>query len=46
MKRASAFFLEASSALVGASFDPALSSKLMETFSPWIVAFFSSTRLL
>ncbi|KAJ6080214.1 hypothetical protein N7467_009967, partial [Penicillium canescens] len=34
---ASAFFLAAFSSLVGASFDPALSSKLMETFSPWIV---------
>ncbi|KAF7184358.1 hypothetical protein CNMCM7691_005110 [Aspergillus felis] len=39
--RASAFFLMAFSSLVGACLGPALSSKLMETFSPWIAAFAS-----
>ncbi|GIC85845.1 uncharacterized protein Aud_001685 [Aspergillus udagawae] len=36
--RASAFFLMAFSSLVGACLGPALSSELIETFSPWIAA--------
>ncbi|KAJ5316081.1 hypothetical protein N7476_006388 [Penicillium atrosanguineum] len=39
--RASAFFLMAFSSLAGASLGPALSVKLMETFSPWVAAFAS-----
>ncbi|KZF23301.1 MFS general substrate transporter [Xylona heveae TC161] len=38
--RASAFFYMAFASLVGASVGPAISSRLMESFSPWVPALF------